>query len=150
MLLATTGCVAGTGESEAAPSLTATERATLKPASSPTPDATPTERTCEELARIDWREVRSGEWVQYPTGEPVDGGERSGAAGTAHVDSDGRVIGYTVAAGDAPSVIGDRFCTDYISILHFNDYWVRGDGKDIAPGDYLYLVPDPNVTNPNP
>jgi hypothetical protein len=75
----------------------------------------------------------------------VDRGARTGAMGTARVDSHGTAIGYTVAAGDAPMAIGARFCVDYVSILHLNGYWVGGDGKDIAPGDYLYLYPDPAV-----
>ncbi|WP_144797909.1 hypothetical protein [Microbacterium paludicola] len=104
------------------------------------------------MARLDWRGGRIGEAdeVQVATGEPIDSGAREGAAGTAHLDADGRVIGYTVAAGDAPSVIEDRFCIDGLSVLHFNGYWVTGDGKDIAPNDYLYLVPDPAVTYVGP
>lgn len=105
-------------------------------------------QACDSLARIDWQE-QGTEWKQIAVGTPFDGGERAGATGTAHLDTDGKVAGYTVAAGDAPSAIGDRFCIDDVSVLHFNGFWVAGDGKDIAPGDYLSLVPDPSVPNPN-
>lgn len=110
------------------------------------------ELTCDRLARLDWQGERIGEAdeKQVATGEPFDSGAREGAAGAAHLDADGRVIGYTVAAGDAPNVIEDRFCIDGLSVLHFNGYWVTGDGKDIAPNDYLYLVPDPAVTYVGP
>jgi hypothetical protein len=114
----------------------------------PATDAPTPATTCGVLAQINWQE-QGTEWSQVAVGIPFDGGKRKGATGTAHLDADGKVIGYTVAAGDAPSAIGDRFCISGISVLHFNGYWVTGDGKDIAPGDYLYLAPDPNVSNPN-
>lgn len=126
---------------------------TSSPAPSGISTAAPTaEPTCVRLARIDWRGERIGEAdeEQVATGEPFDDGAREGAAGTAHLDADGRVIGYTVAAGDVPSVIEDRFCIDGLSVLHFNGYWVTGDGKDIAPNDYLYLAPNPAVTYAGP
>ena len=125
-----------------APVVGSPEPATL--ASSPPP----TDGTCSVLASVNWQETETATWQQVADGEPFDAGAREGASGTAHVDAGGKVVGYTVAAGDAPSVIEDRFCIDYISMLHFNGYWVTGDGKDIAPGDYLFLVPDPSVENP--
>lgn len=113
--------------------------------STPTPSGV---QTCGVLAQINWQE-QGTEWKQVAVGTPFDGGEREGATGAVDVDADGNVVGYTVAAGDAPTAIGDRFCIDDISVLHFNGYWVTGDGRDIAPGDYLHLVPDPAVSNPN-
>jgi hypothetical protein len=154
LLFALMGCVSEPiEESEAAPSQTASERASVTPTSSPiagtsTAEIPATVRTCDVLAQISWRQ-QGTEWTQVAVGTPFDGGERERATGTAHLDAEGDVIGYTVAAGDAPSSIGDRFCIGDISVLHFNGYWVTGDGKDIAPGDYLYLAPDPRVPNPN-
>ncbi|WP_098407478.1 hypothetical protein [Paramicrobacterium agarici] len=103
---------------------------------------------CDVLARIDWVDDGDG-WEQRAIREPVDRGARDGAAGVTDVSAEGDVLGYTVAAGDAPSVIGDRFCIDYDSVLHFNGFWVTGYGKKTAPGECLYLARDLNVTNPN-
>lgn len=114
----------------------------------PASEAAESGSRCDVLGYIGWQEDR-GQWTQVATSFPIDSGVRDGAAGAADVDSAGHIVGYTVAAGDAPSVIGDRFCLDGISILHFNGYWVTGDGKDLAPGDYLYLAPDPDVPNAN-
>ena len=152
VLLAMTGCAFGTTDAATtSPGTTAAvppqPTSTQAPESSST-DAPGAEDTCDVLARVDWQEQSAG-WKQVAGGVPFDNGERSGAAGTAHLNANGRVIGYTVAAGDAPSVIEDRFCIDHVSVLRFNGYWVGGDGKDIAPGDYLYLAPNPDVPNPN-
>lgn len=152
VVLATTACTVGTAspdttspEASGAVSPQPTSTRALEPSSTDAPAA---EGTCEALARIDWQEQSTG-WEQVVGGVPTDNGERSGAAGTAHLNANGRVVGYTVAEGDAPSVIEDRFCIDYVLVLHFNGYWVGADGKDIAPGDYLHLAPNPKVPNPN-
>jgi hypothetical protein len=139
---AMTGCASTAPAS--APTPSPTEQATPRPTDPPISEAPASEPTCQVLARVDWQE-QGGEWRQVAVGVPSDSGAREGAAGTAHLDSDGRVVGYTVAAGDAPSAIQDRFCIDGISVLHFNGYWVAGDGKDIAPEDYLHLAPNPTV-----
>ncbi len=98
------------------------------------------------FGRIDWQEQSTG-WEQVVGGVPTDNGERS-ALPTCPPNANGRVVGYTVAEGDAPSVIEDRFCIDYVSVLHFNGYWVGADGKDIAPGDYLHSH-QPEGPHPN-
>lgn len=135
----------------AAPSVSASTAPALSASpvpETPATDPTAAGRKCNDLAYVGWQE-QDTEWKQVATGVPFDGGEREGAMGTADLNADGRPIGYTVAAGDAPYAIGDRFCISGIAVLHFNGYWVTGDGKDIAPGDYLYLSPDPAVSNPN-
>lgn len=141
------------GNTLAQPVVESTPASSAPATGSPEPTALPsspppTDGTCSVLAHVNWQETEPATWQQVAVGEPFDAGAREGASGTAHVDAGGKLVGYTVAAGDAPSVIEDRFCIDYISMLHFNGYWVTGDGKDIAPGDYLFLVPDPSVENP--
>ncbi|MBN9187715.1 hypothetical protein [Microbacterium sp.] len=138
----------GVGSSQAAP------RSVGTAVPSPTPTAGAS--SCVAIASVDWRDsghsLTAPELlptaVQVATGTPVDRGTRSGAEGLVRMDAGRHPVGYTVAAGDAPMAIGARFCMDYVSILHFNGYWVTGDGKDIAPGDYLYLAPDPRLVHP--
>lgn len=120
----------------------------------PTPTPTSGPPACVAMGGVYWEDNKannpelSPNAIQVAHGTPVDRGKRIGAMGIARLDSHGHPVGYTVAAGDGPMSIGARFCMDYVSILHFNGYWVIGDGKDIAPGDYLYLVPDPRLVRP--
>jgi hypothetical protein len=72
--------------------------------------------------------------------ELIDLGSRDYAAGDVTLDTDGKILSYTVAPGDSPIAIGDRFCVDYITVLQYNQTW-----PEIDPGEVLVLRPDPSV-----
>jgi len=72
--------------------------------------------------------------------ELIDLGSRDYAAGEVALDADGTILSYTVAPGDSPIAIGDRFCVDYITVLQYNHTWPA-----IDPGEVLVLSPDPTV-----
>ena len=70
----------------------------------------------------------------------VDMGPREFAEGTASRDDQGRIKTYTVAPGDVPSAIGDRFCLgNGIALGDINHT------RTIHPGDVLILTPDPTL-----
>lgn len=74
------------------------------------------------------------------SGELVDRGVRDLAAGTAGLDDDGRIMTYTVAPGDAPYAIGDRFCVaNALTIPMLNHT------RTIQPGEVLLLHPDSSI-----
>ena len=73
-------------------------------------------------------------------GELVDMGTSELARGPVTRDADGRIFSYEVQSGDSLIAIGERFCVDYVTVGNFNH--VRGF-EPIAPGDVLYLRPDP-------
>lgn len=75
-------------------------------------------------------------------GELVDMGESELANGPVTLDADGEIFSYEVEAGDSLIAIGERFCVDYVTVGSFNH--VRGF-EPIAPGDVLYLRPDPTL-----
>lgn len=75
-------------------------------------------------------------------GELVDMGESELASGPVTLDADGEIFSYEVEAGDSLIAIGERFCVDYVTVGSFNH--VRGF-EPIAPGDVLYLRPDPTL-----
>lgn len=75
-------------------------------------------------------------------GELVEMGESELASGPVTVDADGEIFSYEVEAGDSLIAIGERFCVDYVTVGSFNH--VRGF-EPIAPGDVLYLRPDPTL-----
>lgn len=75
-------------------------------------------------------------------GELVDMGESELARGPVTLDADGEIFSYEVQAGDSLIAIGERFCVDYVTVGMYNH--VRG-GETIAPGDVLYLRPDPTL-----
>jgi hypothetical protein len=75
-------------------------------------------------------------------GELVDMGESELASGPVTLDADGEIFSYEVQAGDSLFAIGERFCVDYVTVGSFNH--VRGF-EPIAPGDVLYLRPDPTL-----
>lgn len=75
-------------------------------------------------------------------GELVDMGESELASGPVTLDADGEIFSYEVQAGDSLIAIGERFCVDYVTVGSFNH--VRGF-EPIAPGDVLYLRPDPTL-----
>jgi hypothetical protein len=75
-------------------------------------------------------------------GELVEMGESELARGPVTLDADGEISSYEVQAGDSLIAIGERFCVDYVTVGSFNH--VRGF-EPIAPGDVLYLRPDPTL-----
>ncbi|WAA66335.1 LysM peptidoglycan-binding domain-containing protein [Microbacterium oxydans] len=75
-------------------------------------------------------------------GELVEMGESELARGPVTLDADGEIFSYEVQAGDSLIAIGERFCVDYVTVGSFNH--VRGF-EPIAPGDVLYLRPDPTL-----
>lgn len=75
-------------------------------------------------------------------GELVDMGESELAGGPVTFDADGEIFSYEVQAGDSLIAIGERFCVDYVTVGMLNH--VRGN-EQIAPGDVLYLRPDPTL-----
>lgn len=74
-------------------------------------------------------------------GEPIDLGASDLASGAAELDDQGRPVSYTVASGDSPIAIGDRFCIDYIRVLQYNETWPA-----IDPGEVLVLRPGPDAS----
>jgi len=78
-------------------------------------------------------------WQVSLFGDLVDTGVREFATGTAGFTADGRIATYTVAPGDAPEAIGDRFCIwNGLSIPTLNG--IPGSTA-IQPGDVLVLDP---------
>ncbi len=80
---------------------------------------------------------------QAPTaslfGKLVDTGVREFAAGTPALTDDGRIATYTVAPGDVPTAIGDRFCIwNGMSLTTLNG--IPGSTA-IQPGQVLVLDP---------
>ena len=80
---------------------------------------------------------------QAPTaslsGKLVDTGVREFAAGTPTLTEDGRIATYTVAPGDTPAAIGDRFCIwNGMSLTTLNG--IPGSTA-IQPGQVLVLDP---------
>lgn len=72
-------------------------------------------------------------------GTLVDTGVREFAAGTPASTDDGRIATYTVAPGDAPAAIGDRFCIyNGLSITTLNG---MPGSTAIQPGQVLVLDP---------
>lgn len=79
----------------------------------------------------------------------IDSGPREYAAGTAGLDDQGRVVTYTVAAGDALDAIGDRFC-----LANPGSVSTLNHTRVIQPGELLLLRPDSTLPwipyfNPN-
>jgi len=72
-------------------------------------------------------------------GKLVDTGAREFAAGTPAFTDDGRIATYTVAPGDVPTAIGDRFCIwNGMSLTTLNG--IPGSTA-IQPGQVLVLDP---------
>ncbi|MCY1715947.1 hypothetical protein OVA26_03175 [Microbacterium sp. SL62] len=79
----------------------------------------------------------------------VDRGPRDFAEGTVGRDGQGRVVTYTVAAGDALDAIGDRFCLANPTVVATLNHT-----RVIQPGELLLLRPDSTLPwipyfNPN-
>lgn len=70
--------------------------------------------------------------------EMVDMGPSEYASGEVTRDPvTGRLETYTIAPGDVSSVIGVRFCTDFVTILVENNAFA----SDFEPGKVLRLAP---------
>ena len=80
-------------------------------------------------------------WLEGP--ELIDAGPLELAAGDVTLDADGKVVSYTVAAGDSGLAIGERFCVDYITVFQFNHVY-----PEPHPGDVLALQVDESVLFP--
>ncbi|MGO2683188.1 hypothetical protein [Microbacterium sp.] len=68
----------------------------------------------------------------------VDMGPSTFANGSVTFDSAGRIATYTVAPGDAPSAIGERFCVDYVTVFQYNEVYPM---FSVQPGAVLSLLP---------
>lgn len=90
--------------------------------------------------RIDFHRAGSGPVYAELRHELIDLGESSFAQGEVALDDEGRISSYTVAPGDSPIAIGERFCVDYVTVLQLNNTW-----PTIDPGEVLELRPDPTV-----
>ena len=67
---------------------------------------------------------------------PVDNGMTDFARGTVTKTADGTIATYTVAAGDAPSAIRERLCSDVYAAMTYSRL-----GSMLYPGDVLTLGP---------
>lgn len=93
------------------------------------------------LNRIEFDHQAGGGPIYAEVQDPiVDYGVNPSATGETTVDANGVIQSYTVAAGDSPIAIGDRFCIDYITVLSLNRIY-----PGIDPGQVLVLTPDPTV-----
>lgn len=139
---ALTGCTAPTPEFVETP---AAVQPVAKPTPSGTPAPTPTATAevsrCNVLSMISLSGYSEGdeEPTYYATWNgvvPVDNGETDFARGTVTKTADGSIATYTVAAGDAPSAIRERLCSDVYAAMTYNRL-----GSMLYPGDVLTLGP---------
>ncbi|MDN3443843.1 hypothetical protein [Microbacterium sp. APC 3901] len=149
---AITGCTAPTSEAMETP---APARPVADPTPIDTPAPTPTSTApasrCAVLSQISIPGYSEGDeeptWYATWNGVvPVDNGETDFARGTVAKTADGRIATYTVAAGDAPSAIRERLCTDVYAAMTYNRL-----GSLLYPGDVLMLGPgamEPLATEP--
>ena len=104
---------------------------------SPTP-RNPLQAMAWEIGCDDFASVGGYAGAPKPPPRP-DMGATEYAAGTVTFGEDGGVETYTVAAGDAPAALGERFCVDYVTLLVANNR--TPPGKTIQPGDVLQINP---------
>lgn len=151
---ALTGCTAPTPdvvETPAAVLPVAKPTPSGTPAPTPTPTATAEVSRCTVLSMISLSGYSEGdeEPTYYATWNgvaPVDNGETDLARGAVTKTADGSIATYTVAAGDAPSAIRERLCTDVYAAMTYNRL-----GSLLYPGDVLTLGPgamEPLATEP--
>ncbi|GAA3946942.1 hypothetical protein [Microbacterium soli] len=77
---------------------------------------------------------------QRLVGDVHDRGARALAAGAVGHDSEGRIVTYTVAAGDAPDAIGERLC-----IRNAGSLAELNHTRTIHPDQVLRIFHDPAV-----
>lgn len=146
---------AGLASCAAGPATTsdrANEPATVPSPTSDTAGAVTPEADCTELARYEIFKVDDGDWSWKITGAPVDTGSAVGATGSPTPD----LTTYTVASGDTPDQIADRFCIDAVHLRVINKRpWSDGTAEGLIFADEtLLLYPVGNasefVTDPTP
>jgi len=94
---------------------------------------------CAESAYIHIGSQDGQDFTASLFGKLVDTGAREFAAGIPAFSTDGRIATYTVAPGDVPTAIGDRFCIwNGLSLTTLNG--VPGSTA-IQPGQVLVLDP---------
>lgn len=94
---------------------------------------------CAESADIHLGSQDGQDFTASLFGKLVDTGVREFAAGTPAFADDGRIATYTVAPGDVPTAIGDRFCIwNGMSLTTLNG--IPGSTA-IQPGQVLVLDP---------
>ncbi len=94
---------------------------------------------CAESAYIHMGSQDGQDFTASLFGKLVDTGVREFAAGTPAFADDGRIATYTVAPGDVPTAIGDRFCIwNGMSLTTLNG--IPGSTA-IQPGQVLVLDP---------
>lgn len=139
---ALTGCTAPAPEGTETP---AAVQPVVKPTPSGTPVPTPTATAevsrCDVLSKISLTGYSEGdeEPTYYATWNgvlPVDNGMTDFARGTVTKTADGSIATYTVAAGDAPSAIRERLCSDVYAAMSYSRL-----GSMLYPGDVLTLGP---------
>lgn len=68
---------------------------------------------------------------------PVDQGPREMAMGTVELNADGVPVAYTVAVGDVPEIVSDRFCV-HLAYLHaINSVRRASLANNLHPGDVI-------------
>ncbi|MFJ6532463.1 hypothetical protein [Microbacterium sp. NPDC091662] len=131
--------------------------ATSTPAAAPAASAPTHKPTPEAVAAVDAEptaadECKSEAWIQIGSktegdytvkmtgGSMVDRGAREFAQGEVQLDANGYPATYTVAPGDVPASIGDRFCIENgVQLPLLNGY--KG-GDALQPGDVITLNAD--------
>lgn len=157
-LLAALSLAALSGCTAPMPEVAATTAA-VQPASVPTPSDTPAPTPtppaeasrCTVLSMISIPGYSEGDeeptfYATWNGVAPVDNGETDFARGTVTHTADGLISTYTVAAGDAPSAVRERLCTDVYAAMTYSRL-----GSMLYPGDVLTLGPgamEPLVTEP--
>lgn len=151
-IVATTGCTAlGLEEpsvGKASPTADA-DRTTAKRASEPVRELTPAEEATASLpterppgyeeckttvfANVD-DPIQIAGWKPEI---PVDQGPREMAMGTVELNAEGVPVAYTVAAGDVPEIVSDRFCV-HLAYLHaINSVRRASLANNLHPGDVI-------------
>lgn len=138
---ALTGCTAPAPEGTETPAAVPAVKPTPSAMPVPTPTATPEVSRCDVLSMISLTGYSEGdeEPTYYATWNgvmPVDNGMTDFARGTVTKTADGIIATYTVAAGDAPSAIRERLCSDVYAAMTYSRL-----GSMLYPGDVLTLGP---------
>ena len=153
-VIATSGCTAlgiGTSTADDAPTRAVAERPSPDAvAAEPERELTPAEEATAAVAADDrppgYEECKTtvfaepGDPIQIAGWKPeipVDQGAREKAMGTVEVNADGVPVAYTVAPGDVPEIVSDRFCV-HLAYLHAINSVRRVFGANNRhPGDVI-------------
>lgn len=151
------GCIAvSPQEAETAAAVRPATQDQPTPSGTPTPVPTSDASECTVLSIISIPGYSEGDeeptfYATWNGVAPVDNGETEFARGTLTHTSDGLISTYTVAAGDAPSAVRERLCTDVyaaMSYSHLGSVLHPGDVLTLGPGAMEPLVTEPFVTEP--